>query len=148
MHKYCVEIQKKLKRDNDLHDKRRIFHFTNGTDYAKLANSAFLMGAFMVVLLQMDAAQAYNKFKAYHSIIRPYRDASRGDCSYKCTILHCLEGLQKAVQSGWYDFKTFNVREYEYYAQYGHGDLSWIIPGKFLAFLGPVDYVGRSIFSK
>ena len=43
---------------------------------------------------------------------------------------------------GWYDFKTFDVHEYEYYEQVDHGDLNWIIPNKFVAFMGPS---GKSI---
>lgn len=71
--------------------------------------------------------------------MRAYRDASRGDCYYECTVLHCLEGLQQGINLGWYDFKTFNAREYEHYEKVENGDLNWIIPGKFLAFMGPVD---------
>lgn len=75
----------------------------------------------------------------YHQHLRTYRDASKGDCYYDCTILHCLEGLQEAIRLGWYDYKTFNAKEYEHYEKVENGDLNWIIPGKFLAFMGPVD---------
>ena len=53
--------------------------------------------------------------------------------------MHCLEGLQAALEHGWYDFKKFSVREYEHYEKVENGDLNWIIPGKFVAFMGPVD---------
>jgi cell division cycle 14 len=33
------------------------------------------------------------------------------------------------------------VKEYEHYEKVENGDLNWIIPGKFLAFMGPVDKV-------
>jgi cell division cycle 14 len=39
----------------------------------------------------------------------------------------------------WYDFKTFNVKEYEFYERVENGDVNWIIPGKFMAFMGPID---------
>ena len=32
---------------------------------------------------------------------------------------------------------TFDVQEYQYYERVEHGDLNWIIPGKFVAFGGP-----------
>lgn len=97
------------------------------------------MGAFMIIILKQSAEQAYQVFRQYHSFFRHFRDASKGDCFYNCTLLHCLQGLEYAVKFGWYDFKTFNVKEYEYYEKVENGDLNWIIPGKFVAFMGPVE---------
>ena len=48
------------------------------------------MGAFMVVILKIKAEAAYEKFKSYYSAIKAYRDASKGECNYDCTVLHCL----------------------------------------------------------
>jgi cell division cycle 14 len=97
------------------------------------------MCAFMVVILKIDAEQAFAQFKNYQQFLKSYRDASKGECYYECTVLHCLLGLQEAVKHGWYNFKTFNVKEYEHYEKVENGDLNWIIPGKFMAFMGPVD---------
>lgn len=53
----------------------------------------------------------------------------------------CLppQGTEKAKEVGFINFQdnSFDVREYEYYEQVEHGDLNWIVPGKFLAFSGP-----------
>ena len=65
-----------------------------------------------------------------------FRDASFGPCSYKCTILHCLRGLQTGIQLGWFDYKTFNLKDYEFYEKVENGDFNWIVPGKFIAFSG------------
>ena len=97
------------------------------------------MGAFMIIILKMTAEQAYDKFKPYQQMFRHYRDASKGDCFYNCTLLHCLQGLEYAVRFGWYDFRSFNVKEYEYYERVENGDMNWIIPGKFAAFMGPIE---------
>lgn len=94
----------------------------------------------MVVILKMRAEDAFAKFKEYENVLKPYRDASKGECYYDCTILHCLQGLEFALHHNWYDFRTFNVKEYEHYEKVENGDLNWIIPNKFLAFMGPVDY--------
>lgn len=37
----------------------------------------------------------------------------------------------------WFDVKTFNLKDYEYYERVENGDLNWIIPEKLLAFSGP-----------
>jgi cell division cycle 14 len=43
------------------------------------------------------------------------------------------------VRLGWYSFKDFDPREYEYYEKVENGDLNWVLPGKFIAFMGPVE---------
>lgn len=58
-------------------------------------------------------------------------------CSLK--ILDCLRGLEYAIKLKWFDLKTFNLRDYEYYESVENGDLNWIIPGKFVAFSTPHD---------
>ena len=50
-----------------------------------------------------------------------------------------MKGLEFAVKLGWYQFKTFDDREFDYYEKVENGDLNWIIPGKFIAFMGPID---------
>ncbi len=51
--------------------------------------------------------------------------------------MDCLKGLEYAMKLGWYDPRTFNVKEYEFYEKIENGDANWIIPGKFLAFSSP-----------
>lgn len=72
-------------------------------------------------------------------MLRPFRDASKGECYYDCTVLHCLQGLEAAIKHQWFNFRTFNVKEYEHYERVENGDLNWIIPNKFAAFMGPID---------
>ncbi len=93
----------------------------------------------MVIILKMTPEEAWDKFKQYQSLFRPFRDASKGECYYECTILHCLQGLAQGIKHDWYSFKNFNVKDYEFYERVDNGDLNWIIPGKFAAFMGPIE---------
>ena len=43
----------------------------------------------------------------------------------------------QALLNKFFDFRTFNVTEYEHYEKVENGDFNWIIPNKFLAFCGP-----------
>ena len=43
------------------------------------------------------------------------------------------------MKFGWYDFKNFSVKEYEFYEKVENGDINWIIPNKFMAFMGPLE---------
>lgn len=111
-HKYMRELVRLL--SDPKYSDSKIFHYTS-TRFDKQANSCFLMGAFMVVVLKMCAEDAWDTFLPYHSIIKPFRDASYGECYYDCTVFHCLKGLELAVMHGWYNFRTFDPQEYEYY---------------------------------
>lgn len=95
----------------------------------------------MIVILRKTSREAMNALEPYAENLRCYRDASKGECFYECSVQHCIEGLEFAVRNGWYDYNAFNVKEYEHYEKVENGDLNWIIPGRFLAFMGPVDKV-------
>lgn len=124
--------------------KAKIYHYC-GENFKKKANAACLMGAYQIIALNRTAAEAWKVFEKEKFV--DYRDAMKGVCSYGCTvniylnmqILHCLEGLEWGIKLGWYNPKSFNLTEYQYYEKVENGDLNWIIPGKLLAFSTPVD---------
>jgi cell division cycle 14 len=53
-------------------------------------------------------------------------------------IFDCLCGLEKAVALGHFSLLNFDVAEYEHLDNIANGDMSWIVPNKFLAFSGPL----------
>jgi len=135
-YKYCVELEKLLKSDEYLNCK--IYHYSS-QHFTKRANAAFLMGAFQILILQRSAEEAWEPFSLLEPFT-PFRDASFGGCTYQCSILHCLQGLQYAVQLGWFSLRGFNLEEYEKNERVENGDFNWIIPGKFIAFSSPAPY--------
>lgn len=54
-------------------------------------------------------------------------------------LLDCFRGLDYAIKLGWFDYKKFNLKEYEHFERVENGDLNWIIPNKFVAFSSPYD---------
>jgi cell division cycle 14 len=96
------------------------------------------MGAFMIIILKRSAKEAWDVFAPYHKKFTPFRDAIAGTCTYRCTIDHCLNGLDLGIKLGWYDFNTFDVQEYQHYEKVENGDLNWTVPGKFISFSGPL----------
>jgi len=137
VHRYSRELARLLKDKN--YADNRVFHYCTSEKPEKMVNGAFLMGAFMIIIEKYTAEKAYAKFSNYLKLFKHYRDASKGDCLYDCTLLQCLQGLEYALKFGWYDFKTFNVKEYEHFERVENGDLNWIVPGKFMAFMGPIE---------
>ena len=101
------------------------------------------MGAFMIIILKRTAKEAWDVFRAYHLRFIPFRDATMGTCQYKCTIEHCLKGLDLAIKLGWYDYSTFDIIDYQHYEKVDKGDLHWTLPGKFISFSGPLNITDR-----
>lgn len=84
-----------------------------------------------------SAESAWKPFKRVTPLFADFRDASYGPCTYKCSILDCLRGLEYAIHLKWFDVRNFNLRDYEYFERVENGDLNVIIPEKFIAFSGP-----------
>ncbi|NXY43226.1 CC14A phosphatase, partial [Ceuthmochares aereus] len=135
LYRYCCKLNKKLKYFSL--SRKKIVYYTS-FDQRKRANAAFLIGAYAVIYLKKSPEEAYRTLlSGSNPPYLPFRDASFGNCTYNLTILDCLQGINKALQHGFFDFKTFDVDEYEHYERVENGDFNWIIPGKFLAFSGP-----------
>lgn len=134
MHSFCIELDKLLNHPD--FKEAKVYHYCSN-DPAKKANAAFLMGAFEVTYLSRTAEEAWKAFEGEK--FTPYRDATNGPCTYKCSLLHCLQALEWAQKLGWYDRTKFNLAEYQEYASIENGDLNWIIPGKIMAFSTPMD---------
>ncbi|XP_041338978.1 dual specificity protein phosphatase CDC14A isoform X1 [Pyrgilauda ruficollis] len=135
LYRYCCKLNKKLKYFSL--SRKKIVYYTS-FDQRKRANAAFLIGSYAVIYLKKTPEEAYRTLlSGSNPPYLPFRDASFGNCTYNLTILDCLQGVNKALQHGFFDFKTFDVDEYEHYERVENGDFNWIIPGKFLAFSGP-----------
>ncbi|XP_053928915.1 dual specificity protein phosphatase CDC14A isoform X2 [Cuculus canorus] len=114
LYRYCCKLNKKLKYFSL--SRKKIVYYTS-FDQQKRANAAFLVGAYAVIYLKKTPEEAYRTLlSGSNPPYLPFRDASFGNCTYNLTILDCLQGINKRVENG---------------------DFNWIIPGKFLAFSGP-----------
>ncbi|XP_039204411.1 dual specificity protein phosphatase CDC14A isoform X1 [Crotalus tigris] len=135
VYRFCCKLNKKLKSFSL--SRKKIVYYTS-FDQRKRANAAFLIGAYAVVYLKKTPEEAYRMLlSGSNPPYLSFRDASFGNCTYNLSILDCLQGLKKALQHGFVDFKTFDADEYEHYERVENGDFNWIVPGKFLAFSGP-----------
>ena len=90
-----------------------------------------------MIILNKTAQQAFEPMKKLD--FEAFRDAGKGICTYKCTVLDCLRGLEYAMRLGWFDFNKFDNNQYEHFENIDNGDLNWIIPGKMVAFSSPSD---------
>ncbi|CAK9823216.1 Dual specificity protein phosphatase CDC14A [Anthophora retusa] len=135
LYRYCCKVNKKLESPGNKN--RQIVHYTSHRDH-KRANSAYLVASYMVLYLKKSPREAYNNlFMGGEVPIKSFRDASMGSAIYNIHILDCLNALKKAASFGFFNFDDFDVNEYEKYEDMRNGGLNWLVPHKFLAFLGP-----------
>ncbi|KAL5962107.1 Dual specificity protein phosphatase CDC14A, partial [Taenia solium] len=135
VYKYCRKVNKKLKAS--ALSNNRIVHCTS-TEITKRTNAAFLVGCYQIIYLNRSAGEAYKHLLLdRYRTFAPYRDASSGPSYYDLHLSDCLRAVQKAVRFGFLDFDNFDLEDYEYNEKVENGDLSWIVPNKFIAFSGP-----------
>lgn len=91
-----------------------------------------------MLCLGKTAEEAYTPFFGLQPPLIPYRDASFGICTYHLEVLDCARALARAASLGHFKLDKFNPEKYAFYDKIEHGDLNWIIPGKFVAFSGPL----------
>ncbi|XP_052759097.1 dual specificity protein phosphatase CDC14A-like [Galleria mellonella] len=135
VYKYCKILSDKLKQ---YLNKQIIVHYTS-TDSKKKTNSAFLLGCYGVLYLSLTPRDALKPLTVHGQNYRPFQDAVQGDSSHTISILDCLQAIRKAQDLGFFNFQDFNYEDYDRLDKIQGGDLNWIVPGKFLAFIGPVD---------
>ena len=70
----------------------------------------------------------------HSSVFVPFRDPSYWPSSFDITVKDTLQGIAKAVELGWVNFRTFDYEQYGYYEAVQNGDLTVVVPGKFIAF--------------
>ena len=128
---YCKEVEELLSQPG------RVIHYSSSAP-SKRANSAYLMCAFQVLVLGRSPEEAWRYFSGAPPFV-DYCDAGDVFSTYKCTILHCLQGLRHAVKLGWFDLNTFDLNSYDHYSACHNGDWNWIIPGEILAFPAPAN---------
>lgn len=134
--KYLNKVNFKLK--SPALASKVIVHFTSSNE-KKRVNAAFLMAVYAIVYLKMSPIDAFNKLSSLKYPYLSFQDASMGESQYKIRLIDCLNAVRKAVYFGIVDFEDFNADEYEKMDSMKFGDVSWIVPQKFLAFSGPID---------
>lgn len=134
-YQYCQMVQGIL--NDPAHSSQAIVHCTS-SDPKLRTTSVYLACAFLVIVRGVPAEEAFEPFQNVRPPLVPYRDATVGsESSFDLTILDCLRGLETAIRLKFFSFAGFNARSFSFFQKVENGDMSWIIPGKLLAFAGP-----------
>ena len=115
-----------------------------------LTNAVFLIGAYMIIKLEMSPAEVARRFRWLDpALIESYRDATFSRPDFRLHLEDCWRGLAKGRDLGWigyggsdYLWGDIDVDEYRHYDSPANGNLHEVVPGKFVAFQGPRDLGG------
>ena len=116
-----------------------------------LTNAVFLLGAYMVLKENLTSDEVAECFESRDKhMFEAYRDATYAEPDFGLGLLDCWRGLEQGKQQGWVRVSwtaefcgKVNIHHYRHYDEPSHGDLHEVVPGKFIAFKGPVDLGGR-----
>ena len=118
-----------------------------------LTNAIFLLGAYMILRHKRAVDDVCESFRwADDTLVVPFRDATFSAPNFGLTLADCWGGLAKGMSMGWVDMPSpddegyrwgcIDAEEYEHYDDPLNGDLHEVVPGRFIAFKGPVDLGG------
>ena len=118
-----------------------------------LTNAIFLLGAFMILRLKKSPLEVSKRFEVIGKRnIEDYRDSTFLPQNFGLRVLDCWSGLNRAIVRSWLACPTgkcpqlwgkLDLAEYVHYGNPLNGDLHEVVPGKFVAFKGPKNLVGR-----
>jgi cell division cycle 14 len=145
-----IHFIKQLQEQFELHPTSKIV-FCIEKGRRPLTNAVFLIGAFMILKLDMPVITVAEKFQWVNSsCTEAYRDATYLQADFHLHLLDCWRGLEKGKSNGWvrysssgYMWGDIDVDLYDHYDNPVNGHMHIVIPQKFIAFQGPEDLGGQ-----
>ena len=117
------------------------------TGRRELTNAIFLLGAYMIIQLDMATTQVESAFDWVNAnMIEDFRDASFSEARFRLKLENCWRGLERGKECGWIGRPTEEgmwgricIEDYMHLDDPSNGDLNEVVPGKLIAFRGPQD---------
>lgn len=135
-YKFCKKLDSMLQSPEN--KGKKIYHTTSSHPHHR-SNSAYLMGAYCIIVLKLSSSSVSTLFS---SVPVRFRDAANGSCSYFLSLSSCFQALEHAIKRNWFNYSTFSSSDYEFLSKPQNGDLNWIIPAQFIAFSSPAPDTG------
>lgn len=134
-YQFCQQLNELL---NSVENTKKVvvYYSLNCPHYR--ANSAVLICAYLIFVLNYSIERAYAPFIGIDPPFINFRDAAFSINTFSLTVLDCARAMKKAVIKGHFNFREFSFPTYQKLTKLQNGDISWVIPRKFIAFSGPV----------
>lgn len=120
--------------------KEKILHFYSSTSPAAKSNLSVYISFFRMIHFKYTAKEAFKPLENIAGQLRSFRDASNSKSLFDLTVLDVLKGVQKAIENKWFDFSKFDLEKWIFLQKLENGNMTWIIPGKLLAFSSPYSF--------
>ena len=120
--------------------KEKILHFYSSTSPAAKSNLSVYISFFRMIHFKYTAKEAFKPLENIAGQLRSFRDASNSKSLFDLTVLDVLKGVQKAIENKWFDFSKFDLEKLIFLQKLENGNMTWIIPGKLLAFSSPYSF--------
>jgi cell division cycle 14 len=134
---FCREMEKLMTEAEKV--KKSIVYYCIGDEAGHhRSNSAVLLCAFLIFVMKLPAEKAYKPFFGIEPPLTPYRDAAFATNTWPLFVMDCCLAFYRARENGHFDYRTFDHAKYVHLQTLHHGDMSWVVEGKLLAFSGPL----------
>eukprot|EP00286_Rhodomonas_abbreviata_P019521 CAMPEP_0181302998 /NCGR_PEP_ID=MMETSP1101-20121128/8310_1 /TAXON_ID=46948 /ORGANISM="Rhodomonas abbreviata, Strain Caron Lab Isolate" /LENGTH=443 /DNA_ID=CAMNT_0023408515 /DNA_START=139 /DNA_END=1470 /DNA_ORIENTATION=+ len=131
-----VEMMRTKTQDPRLKGRHLAYYCSSEPDI--LANTAFLLAAYLIIEHHFSVEEACRPFESFKPNPFPaFRDATFASSTFDLSLRDCCNGVVQALRLGWLDPSSFDIDEYDDGDDPLEGDYHQICP-KFLAFKGPL----------
>jgi cell division cycle 14 len=137
LYEFCLVLDEVLSQHQD-----RPIAMQTKSESRSFTNAVFLLGAYMIIRLGECPDKVGRAFESLSHLLASYRDVSPGRQNFNLYVRDCWDGLWRAKQLGWVDFgpEGFDRDEYCELDSPLNADLHVVVPGKFVAMRGPMDF--------
>ena len=130
LYQFCRKLNEKL---DDSRLSNHVICYYSSAAATNRTNAAYLICAWQVLYMNKTPEEAFAGFNGGKGVSSPprsvmtgvddlltpipFHDATQFVCSYDLTVLDCIRGLAKARAYGFFDFSSFDLKEYQYFEQ-------------------------------
>ena len=114
----------------------RLVAVVTKSDATSLTNSVFLLGSYLIVVLNKCVESVEKCFKNLVSSVVSFRDITPGRQNFDLFLSDCWSGLRKASAFQWVGDR-FDLEQYLELDSVLNADMHEVIPGKMFAMRGP-----------
>ena len=121
-----------------------------------LSNAVMLLGSYLILKQDLEPAEVVERFAGIDwTKMEDFRDPTHQPADFGLTLVDCWSGLHRGKRCGWVDrpsdadsqlWGEIDVEQYEHDDSPLNGDMTEVVPYKFIAFKGPKDLVGGALY--
>ena len=121
-----------------------------------LSNAVMLLGSYLTLKEDLSPSEVAERFDGIDWVqMEDFRDPTHQPADFGLTLFDCWSGLHRGKRCGWVDrpsdagstlWGEIDVEQYEHDDSPLNGDMTEVVPCKFIAFRGPKDLVNVALY--